>query len=138
MIVETVRVSQKAKDQLIKLKRTTGIEHWNVLCRWALCTSLRETTSPAAADVKNMSNVEMSWRTFGGEFADIYEALVKHRCQMDGQASDAETLARIFRNHLHRGIAHLAAGKRVQSIAGLLGELMPDNAPPSLDAADDA
>ena len=32
-ILDNIRLSQKAKDQLIRLKRHTGIEHWNVLCR---------------------------------------------------------------------------------------------------------
>ena len=36
MAVEHIRLSKQAKNQLIKLKRVTGIEHWNVLCRWAL------------------------------------------------------------------------------------------------------
>ena len=38
----SVRVNQQAKDQLIKLKRITGIKQWNVLCRWALCLSLAQ------------------------------------------------------------------------------------------------
>ncbi|MGH9941519.1 MAG: DndE family protein [Pyrinomonadaceae bacterium] len=33
MAIEHIRLSQQAKEQLIKLKRTTGIQHWNVLCR---------------------------------------------------------------------------------------------------------
>ena len=36
MAIEHIRVSQHAKDQLIRLKRVTGIKNWNVLCRWAL------------------------------------------------------------------------------------------------------
>ena len=35
MAIEHIRLSQHAKDQLIKLKRVTGIDHWNELCRWA-------------------------------------------------------------------------------------------------------
>ena len=41
--IDHIRLSQQAKDQLIKLKRVTGIEHWNVLCRWALCVSADRT-----------------------------------------------------------------------------------------------
>ena len=47
MAVEHIRLSKQAKNQLIKLKRVTGIEHWNVLCRWALCVSLSEQSMPA-------------------------------------------------------------------------------------------
>ena len=38
----SLRFSQVARDQLARLKRHTGIEHLNVLARWALCTSLSE------------------------------------------------------------------------------------------------
>jgi DNA sulfur modification protein DndE len=34
--VETVRISKQGRDQLIKIRRQTGIENWNIICRWAL------------------------------------------------------------------------------------------------------
>ena len=40
MFIETVRVSAKARDELIRLKTKTQIENWNTLCRWAICHSL--------------------------------------------------------------------------------------------------
>ena len=64
MSIETVRISQRGKDQLVKLKRITGIRNWNVLCRWALATSLADPTVPLVRDVKTDSNIEMTWRTF--------------------------------------------------------------------------
>ncbi len=42
--LDRVRISQAAKDQLIKLKRVTKIDQWNILCRWAFCRSLAEPT----------------------------------------------------------------------------------------------
>ena len=48
MAIEHIRLSQQARDQLITLKRRTGIAHWNVLCRWALCRSLAEPAPPPA------------------------------------------------------------------------------------------
>jgi DNA sulfur modification protein DndE len=38
--IDRIRISQNAREQLLKLKRATRIEHWNVLCRWALCNQL--------------------------------------------------------------------------------------------------
>jgi DNA sulfur modification protein DndE len=35
-MIENVRISEKAKNQLITLKRRTGIQNWNTLCRWGL------------------------------------------------------------------------------------------------------
>lgn len=118
--IDHIRLSQQAKDQLIKLKRNTGIEHWNVLCRWALCVSLAEKTIPPSARIPADSNVEMSWRVFAGRYADLYLALVKERCLRDGFDTDAETLAMQFRLHLHRGISYLAANRNLRRIDDLI------------------
>ena len=120
MAIEHIRLSQKAKDQLIKLKRVTGIEHWNVLCRWALCVSLAEQSTPPQSKIPSDSNVEMSWKVFGGRYADLYMALVKERCVRDGLGVDADTLAQQFRLHLHRGISYLSGNKELKSIDDLL------------------
>jgi DNA sulfur modification protein DndE len=118
--IDHIRLSQQAKDQLIKLKRITGIEHWNVLCRWAFCISLAEKTKPAASKIPSDSNVEMSWRVFGGRHADLYFVLLKERCLHDGLKTDNETLVQQFRLHLHRGIAYLAGTKGLKRIDDLI------------------
>ncbi len=51
-----------AKEQLIRLKTRTGIQQWNILCRWALCRSLKELTPPTPIDIPADSNVEMTWQ----------------------------------------------------------------------------
>ncbi len=117
MIVETVRVSQKAKDQLLRLKATTGLKQWNELSRWALCVSLADPTSPSRMAAPGDSSVEMRWDTFGGEVAEIYEALVRERCMADGVGTAQKVLAEQFRLHLHRGIGALAASGGTQSVA---------------------
>jgi DNA sulfur modification protein DndE len=109
MIVRQIRLSNKAKEQLIRIKSKTGIQQWNILCRWALCLSLREPTPPIDFDQPADSNVEMTWQVFGGEYQDIYEALIIQRCLNDGLGTDPNTLAKQFRLHLHRGIGRLAA-----------------------------
>lgn len=119
MAIEHIRVSKQAREQLIRLKRHTGIEHWNVLCRWAFCRSLAEATPPPPAKIPADSNVEMSWRVFGGRHSDIYMALLKARCLADGLPLDDETIAQQFRLHLHRGIAYLANDRDVRDIAAL-------------------
>lgn len=103
MSIETVRISEKAKRQLSAVKQKTGIEHWNVLCRWAFSLSLADESVPSPATIPLDSNVEMSWRTFGGEHHEIYLALLKNRCHKDGKPD----LAGQFKLHLHRGIAIL-------------------------------
>lgn len=41
MPIEHIRLSQQAKEQLTRLKRWTGLKHWNELCRWAFWTRSR-------------------------------------------------------------------------------------------------
>jgi DNA sulfur modification protein DndE len=119
--IDHIRLSQQAKDQLIRLKRVTGVEQWNILCRWALCVSLAEDSVPPAAKIPADSNVEMSWRVFGGRYADLYLALIKERCLRDALDSDSDTLAQQFRLHLHRGISYLAANKNLRKIDDMIG-----------------
>jgi DNA sulfur modification protein DndE len=119
-VIEHIRLSQQAKDQLLKLKRVTGIEHWNVLCRWAFCVSLAEKTKPSPSKIPTDSNVEMSWRVFGGRHADLYHALLKERCLRDGLTTDPDVLATQFRLHLHRGISYLFANRTLRRIDDLV------------------
>ena len=119
MAIEHIRLSQTARDQLITLKRRTGIAHWNVLCRWAFCRSLSEPAHPPAVKLVLDSNVEMSWRVFAGDHGDLYWALLRFRCHTDGMELDEETLASQFRLHLHRGIGYLVGDPRVTSVTGL-------------------
>ena len=116
MAIDTVRISQKAKEQLIKLKRITGIQHWNVLCRWGFCISLAEPRVPSTTEFPLDSNVEMSWRVFGGRHSDLYLALLKERMNRDGCSLDSETILQQFRLHLHRGIAYLANDHKIDGI----------------------
>ena len=120
MIVKQIHLSQSAKEQLSRLKGKTGIQHWNILCRWALCISLAEPSTPPVVDLGPDSNVEMSWQVFGGEYQEIYEALLKERCFQDGLSIDTETLQHQFRLHLHRGISYMAAPNYVKTISSLI------------------
>jgi DNA sulfur modification protein DndE len=120
MSIKQVRISNQAKEQLIRLKTRTGIPHWNVLCRWAFCLSLRQASPPAPLDVPADSNVEMTWQVFGGDAQEIYLAALVERCERDGLGSTEEVIARQFRLHLHRGIGYLAAPQAFRSISDLV------------------
>ncbi|MBZ8179288.1 MAG: DNA sulfur modification protein DndE [Oscillatoria sp. PMC 1051.18] len=118
--VERFRLSQGAKDQLSKLKRYTKIDQWNILCRWAFCRSLAEPTIPSPVPIPADSNVELTWRVFGGEIGDYLAIALKQRCQNDGYETDKDTLAYQFRLHLHRGIGYLAGEQNLKQIDDLV------------------
>jgi DNA sulfur modification protein DndE len=118
--IDRFRLSQTAKDQLVKLKRNTKIDQWNIICRWAFCRSLAEPSIPSPVPIPNSSNLEMTWKVFGGEMADILLIALKQRCYEDGLGTDKETLATQFRLHLHRGIGYLAGDPNLKKIEDLI------------------
>ena len=120
-MIEHIRLSRRDKDHLVRLKRLTGIENWNVLCRWAFCVSIAADSIPPDSKVMSDSNVEMTWRVFSGQEHYAYEALLKLRCARDGLGVEPDTLARQFRLHLSRGLGYLAAGGSIRNIGDLVG-----------------
>jgi DNA sulfur modification protein DndE len=119
--INSIKLSQAAKDQLVKLKRSTKIEQWNILCRWAFFRSLAETTLPSLVPIPADSNLEMTWKVFGGELADLAILALKQRCHRDGLDLTPEVLAQQFRLHLHRGIGYLAGDPSLRRIEDLVG-----------------
>lgn len=118
--VDTVRVSQRGKEILIKLKRNTGLDQWNVLCRWALCASLMRDSKPPGLKGVEESNIEMTWRTFAGPQADHFAALVKARADQHGvNLQEPNEVADYFRAHLERGISNI---QNVRNISALVTE----------------
>jgi DNA sulfur modification protein DndE len=123
--IDRFKLSQTAKDQLLKLRRHTKIDQWNILCRWAFCRSLAEPTIPSPVPIPADSNVELTWRVFGGEMSDILLIALKQRCHNDGFPLDKETLGTQFRLHLHRGIGYLAGDPNIKKIEDLIAIALP-------------
>jgi DNA sulfur modification protein DndE len=119
-MIENIRLSEKAKNQLITMKKRTGIQNWNVLCRWALCLSLREKTPLPFENIVTDSSVEMTWRTFAGSDENLYLSLVIKRAREDGIEIEKISINNYFKLHLHRGISYLNATK-LDSAGGILG-----------------
>jgi len=115
--IEHIHLSQAAKDQLIKLKRATGIEHWNTLCRWSLLYSLADSSEPSIYKIPSDSNLEMSWRTFAGTHGPAMLACVRQRYHE--RKNKTVDIGTFFRAHLHRGISALANRKGLNSIQDL-------------------
>ncbi len=120
MIVKQIKLSSISKERLGRLKGKTGIRNWNVLCRWALCYSLSENTMPTDVPIVADSNLEMSWFTFGGEYSDIYDALMIAWCKKMSLPIDEETLVKYFKLHVERGIAHLSGTNFIKNLDDLM------------------
>ncbi|MCO7189517.1 MULTISPECIES: DNA sulfur modification protein DndE [unclassified Pseudoalteromonas] len=105
--IDTIKLSEKQKQQLIRLKSKTGIENWNVLCRWALCMSLAEKSAPPFEEIPSDSNVEMTWKVFAGEYADVYLAVLREAYQKQSAHLSPVHFTDFARLHLNRGISYL-------------------------------
>lgn len=116
MSIEHIKLSQKERDDLIKLKRITGIQNWNTLCRWAFCLSLANPEKPKEDKIISDSSLEMTWKIFGGKYHKVYTSLLIHRCKLDGIELTDKNLTEQFRYHLKRGINNLIISKDFKSI----------------------
>ena len=120
MIIDNVRLGQQVRDQLIRLKRVTGIDNWNVLCRWGFCLSIQDNSAPPLSRIGTEAAIEISWKTFAGEYADIYSALLVQRAHDDSRTPSREVLSEMARLHVTRGIGILTAYRQMDGIGDLL------------------
>ena len=115
---ETIRISERGKRGLISLKRKTGITQWNVLCRWSLCLSLSGKKLPLN-DITQVSNVEMTWKTFTGSNEQIIEALVL-ASKANDQDSRSLSVDDYILAHIENGIGILSSSIGNNGVSQLL------------------
>jgi DNA sulfur modification protein DndE len=128
-MIETLRLSERSKDQLLKLRRTTGIRHWNALCRWALCVSLADPRPVGGSRLIADSNVELSWKVLTGEWGEVYLALLRQRANLDGASEDTKGLSMLLRRHVHRGIELMTGSEKALNITDLCELALRTTAP---------
>lgn len=117
---ETLRLSKATRDQIATLKRRTGIKHMNVLCRWALCRSLAEPTSPPRAETDTA--VEIAWKVFAGSAGPVWWALLlmnEARAADAASALDPDHAAALLRAHVARGMSYLVGDPDVRDATAL-------------------
>ena len=119
--METLRLDQTAREQLIQLKRRTGIKTWNVLCRWGLARSLRDPNTPPAGRPAGGAAVEIDWHTFAGANSVTILAATTAWLIAAGEAPNSANIDSTITSHVHRGIAHLAGSRDLSAIEELIG-----------------
>ena len=93
MAVDTIRIVESDRDVLLRLKRSTGIRNWNILCRWAFCMSLADQSQTSVDPRGQDSGVEMTWKVFGGPYSDVYRALIMAKLSKSGQEGNEDNFA---------------------------------------------
>lgn len=127
MPIDSIRLSEKEKQQLISLKRKTGIQHWNTLCRWAFCLSLSEPSPAPLEHLSADSSVEMSWKVFAGPHGSVFEALLRERAHRDQFELGENNHLYFLRLHINRGLSYLNKLSNRMTIATLLEHSLSPN-----------
>jgi DNA sulfur modification protein DndE len=108
-LIERVRLTAAAKQQLSTLKRRTGIEHYNVIGRHALCVSLANKTKVPSETLQFGGGLEIDWKTFAGEVeATLTNLLILRAIAEEGEAGPA-AVRKVLHTHLHRGLGYLTS-----------------------------
>lgn len=126
--VDTVRLSDRSKDILTKLKRSTGIQTWNVLSRMAFCLSVRDNSVPPPATEGERPSIEMTWKIFSGEHSDVIAALLKMRFAQDRDSGFHGSVEECLKRHIFRGLGSLDAAtnaKNQGSLSKVFAKLPP-------------
>lgn len=108
-LIERVRLTASAKQQLSTLKRRTGIEHHNVIARHALCASLANRTKVPYEALQYSGGLEIDWRTFAGDAEATLSNMLIMRALVDEEDATPEAVRKVLHAHLHRGLGYLAS-----------------------------
>lgn len=122
-VIERVRLTGNAKNQLVSLKRRTGIEHNNVLCRHALCLSLANPSIPPEESFNFSGGLEIDWRTFTGGNEGLYHNLIVVRLQLDQVQPTPNAVRQALVLHIHRGLSYLVSRREDELLTELARSL---------------
>lgn len=107
--IDRIRLTAVAKNQLITLKRKTGINHYNTFCRYAFCISIGNTGKLPTEKFNFDGGIDIDWRTFTGGYEALYLNLLF--LWMDQERLErSDIVARQFLNsHIHRGLSFMSS-----------------------------
>ena len=117
--MERVKLTSAARNQLATIKRRTGIEHNNAICRHALCISLANPSVPPNENFSFSGGLEIDWRTLTGGQEDLYTNLLIVRLLNEGKRVSEDSIRQTFLLHVHRGLSYLVSRRDDDLLLGL-------------------
>lgn len=122
--MERVKLTAAAKNQLATLKRRTGIEHNNAICRHALCISLANPSVPPEENFSYAGGLEIDWRTLTGGQDGLYTNLLTIRLLSEEKHVTEDAIRQCFILHVHRGLSYLVSRREEDFMAELAGSIL--------------
>jgi len=118
LTIDILRTSSNVKSSLTRIKTITGISNWNIICRWALCLSLKQTSLPREVEEK-LDGVEIDYDTLVGKNKSIYTQLLINNLVSHKVAVDKKNLTKYLYAHVNRGVNIIYTNK-LKDISGLM------------------
>ena len=119
--IDNIKTSSNVKAALTRIKSITRIPTWNVICRWAFCLSLKQTSLPREVDEK-LDGVEIDYDVLVGKNKTIYTQLlinnlIKHKVELNKR-----NLIKYMNAHINRGV-NIIYNYKLKDISGLLSSI---------------
>ncbi len=116
--IDQLRTSASLKNLLTRIKSITSIQHWNVLCRWGFCFSIKQSTLPRMVDEK-LDGIEIDYDVLVGKNKIIYTQLLINNLRKNNIEINKENLTKYLYAHVNRGI-NIIYNFKLKGISGLL------------------
>ena len=115
--IDLLRTSANVRNSLTRIKTITGIPNWNIICRWAFCLSLKQTSLPREVDEK-LDGIEIDYDTLVGKNKSIYTQLLINNFISHKVEIDKKNLTKYLYAHVNRGVNIIYTNK-LKDISGL-------------------
>ena len=115
--IDLLRTSANVRNSLTRIKTITGIPNWNIICRWAFCLSLKQTSLPREVDEK-LDGIEIDFDTLVGKNKSIYTQLLINNLISHKVEIDKKNLTKYLYAHVNRGVNIIYTNK-LKDISGL-------------------
>ena len=116
--IDLLRTSVNVRNSLTRIKTITGIPNWNIICRWAFCLSLKQTSLPREVDEK-LDGIEIDYDTLVGKNKSIYTQLLINNLISHKVEIDKKNLTKYLYAHVNRGVNIIYTNK-LKDISGLM------------------
>ena len=116
--IDLLRTSANVRNSLTRIKTITGIPNWNIICRWAFCLSLKQTSLPREVDEK-LDGIEIDYDTLVGKNKSIYTQLLINNLISHKAEIDKKNLTKYLYAHVNRGVNIIYTNK-LKDISGLM------------------
>jgi DNA sulfur modification protein DndE len=115
--IDLLRTSANVRNLLTRIKTITGIPNWNIICRWAFCLSLKQTSLPREVDEK-LDGIEIDYDILVGKNKSIYTQLLINNLISHKVEIDRKNLTKYLYAHVNRGVNIIYTNK-LKDISGL-------------------